>query len=350
MAYFRKLDSQMTRLLELFSREDRWLIIINADPDALASAMALKRIMAHRVLDVGIAQVNEITRPDNLEMISSLRIRTRRLTPTVAAQYDKFALVDSQPHHHEGFAPFKFSIVIDHHPLSPEHPLDADYTDIKPDYGAVSSLFTEYLYNLRIRPGKFLATALLYGIRTDTSSFERIFCMADVRAFQFLNKYANHPLLRKIYRSEFHLEWLEYFSQAFYKMRILGQGLFAYMNKVESPDILVALADFFLRVQGVSWTAVCGQVDEHVVAVFRGDGLRKDMGRFASRIFKNVGSAGGHKSMARAEIPLENMNGESPETFIWNRLHKKKKPVLPKEERPLSEEMDSLPDLDEKNE
>ena len=154
MAYFRQLDAQLTVLTELLSRDERWLIMINADPDALASAMALRRIMIHRVRDVGIARVNEVTRPDNLSMIRCLRIPTMRLTPNVAAQYDRFALVDSQPHHHPAFREFSFSLVFDHHPLVEEEPVLADYKDLKPEYGATCSLLTEYLYNLKIRPGK----------------------------------------------------------------------------------------------------------------------------------------------------------------------------------------------------
>ena len=63
MAYFRQLDDEMTHLLSLFERGDKWLIIINADPDALASAMALKRIMSRRVESCEIASINEVKRP-----------------------------------------------------------------------------------------------------------------------------------------------------------------------------------------------------------------------------------------------------------------------------------------------
>ena len=50
MAYFRSLPNLQT-MLDLFHREDDWLIPISADPDAMASAMALKRIMSRRVRD-----------------------------------------------------------------------------------------------------------------------------------------------------------------------------------------------------------------------------------------------------------------------------------------------------------
>ena len=321
MAYFRKLDPKLAKLQELLNKNERWLILINADPDALASAMALKRILAGRVEQVAIAHVNEITRPDNLAMIRLLRIATKKLTPPLAAQYDRFALVDSQPHHHPDFANINFSVVIDHHPKVAGTPVKADYVEIVSEYGSNSTIMTEYLYNLGLRPGKLLATALLYGIKTDTQSFEREFHDNDMKAFRYLSKFYSKPLLHKIIRSEFRLEWLKYFTQAFRKMRVMGKTITIFMGKVDSADILVILADFFLRVHGLSTTMVSGISDDKLVIVFRGDGLRRDMGKFAKRLFGDVGSAGGHKSMARAEIPMEKLGCHHASQFIWERLH-----------------------------
>ena len=319
MSLFHKIP-QLPQLLDMFAKEQRWCILINADPDALASALALKRIMAHRVEDAAIARVNTVTRPDNLEMISSLRIPVRKLTPTLAAQYDQFALVDSQPHHHPEFACRDIAICIDHHPVSEEHPVRAAYADIATGYGAVATRMTEYLYNLKIRPGMLLATALLYAIKADTQSFARPFADVDIRAFQYLSRFANQPLLRKIYRSEFRPEWLSQIPRALERMRRIGRGVYCYLGEMRDADVLVVLADFFLRIQGVGSVLVCGQVGDTAICVFRGDGLRRDMGRAAARLFGDLGSAGGHKSMARAEFPASVAGGEGLESFLWNRI------------------------------
>ncbi len=309
------------KMCKLFRREDRWLILINADPDALGSAMALKRIMSRRVEAADIARVNEVTRPDNLAMIRFLRIPLARLTPEMLQTYDRFALVDSQPHHHPDFATVPFSIVIDHHPLIPEHPVTAAYMDIRPGLGATCTILAEYLRALRIRPGKLLATALIYGIKTDTQNFSRPFQHGDILAFSGLNKYAGQDLLRRIVHSEFHKSWLKYFTRAFRKMRFVGtRGLFVFMDRLESPDVLVILADFFTRVHGLSWDMICGVSGGKAVAVFRGDGLFRDMGKVAAEHFGDVGSAGGHKTMARAEIDMEKLAGRNPEEFFWRRL------------------------------
>ncbi|WP_432735382.1 DHH family phosphoesterase [Maridesulfovibrio sp. FT414] len=322
MAYFKQLEDRLQDLLALCSKDERWLVVVNADPDSLASAMAFKRIIGRRVAAVGIAHINEIKRLDNLAMIHYLRIPTKKMIPTLVAQYDKFAIIDSQPHHHPDFSEVKFSVVIDHHPLPPEPYSHAKFTDIRPHYGSNSTMLTEYLYNLKIRPAKLLATALLYGIKTDTQSFERPFIDDDVKAFRYLTKHADMNLIKRITRSEIHPDWLRYFSRAFYNLRRIGPGLYSHLGKVENPDTLVILADFFMRVHGVSWDVVSGIYQETLVIIFRGDGLRKNMGRMAAKLFNEYGSAGGHKAAARAEIKLDALKDADPESFVVKKLTK----------------------------
>lgn len=317
MAYFRTLP-KLQVLLDQFHRDDDWLILINADPDAMASALALKRIMSRRMGDVQIAKVNEITRPDNLAMVRYTHLDMVDFTPELA-KGRKLALVDSQPDHHPLFKGREYGIIIDHHPLGDSCP-DAAYRMIKPEYGATSTLLTEHLYNLGIRPGKLLATALQFGIKTDTASFERHFIDVDLRAYQYLGRFADHALLSRIARSEFHRAWLDVFALACTNMYALESGQYVFLDAVDNPDVLVGIADFFMRVYEIRWVAVAGLYAGTVVVVFRGDGVSRDVGRYATMLFGQIGSAGGHKAMARAEFPVEAMQGTDPELFIWQRL------------------------------
>jgi nanoRNase/pAp phosphatase (c-di-AMP/oligoRNAs hydrolase) len=229
--------------------------------------------------------------------------------------------VDSQPHHHPAFKDVPFSVIIDHHPLPEEPYADDMLADIRPKYGATSTIMTEYLYNLKIRPAKLLATALQFGIKTDTNSFERHFYDADLRAYQFLNRHADHNLLSRIARSEFHLHWLETFARACTNLYGIGpSGQYVFVGAVDNPDILVNIADFFMRVYEIRWVAVGGLYGGQVVVIFRGDGISRDVGAFASQVFGSLGSAGGHKSMARAEFAVEAAEDKDLELFIWQRL------------------------------
>ena len=318
MAYFRTVPN-LSRLLELFSREHRWLVLINADPDAMASAMALKRIMSYKVRDVAIAKVNEIRRPDNLAMIRYTQLRMSRFYPGMLPHFDRFALVDSQPSHHPSFADVPFSVVIDHHPVAMKE--EVAFCEIKPEYGATSTMLTEYLYNLDIRPGKLLATALQFGIKTDTANFVRHFTDVDLRAYQYLARLGDHTLLSRISRREFLMPWLEVFAKACTNLYPVGaSGQYTYLGPVENPDILVNIADLFMRVYEIRWVAVAGLYEDLLVIIFRSDGISRDVGKYAAQIFGEIGSAGGHKSMARAEIPLAALEGKEAELFVWQKM------------------------------
>lgn len=321
MAYFSTVPN-LDKMLELFSREERWLIVINADPDAIASALALKRIMSRRVLEVRIAKINDITRPDNLAMIRYTHAHMVNYRPSMKNKYHKFAMVDSQPHHSPAFKGIPFSIIIDHHPYM-EQPLQAPvpYQVIKPEYGATSTMLTEYLYKLKIRPGMLLATALQFGIKTDTASFERHFYDVDLRAYQYLAKFADHTLLTRISRNEFYKSWLDAIAKAINTMYPIGSsGQFVFAHAVENTDILVIIADFLTRVYEIRWVAVSGICHGTVVTIFRGDGIFVDVGKFAQGAFGGLGSAGGHKAMGRAEFPLKALEGKDAELFCLQRL------------------------------
>ena len=320
----RKVNQYLARMLDLFDREDDWLITINADPDAMASAMALKRIMAHRTGEVVISHINPITRPDNLAMIRYLDIPLIPHDSTLPAFFSKHAIVDSQPHHNPEFGTLCPSIIIDHHPAPPEITCTAAYCDIRPSgqpgSATTSAILTDYLKALHIRPGVRLSTALQYGIRSDTAGFTRNTSELDLHAYLHLGKTADTMLLQRILRSEYLPGWLKYFSRAFSSLHQCGVGRFAFVGEVESPDILVVVADFFTRVHGLRWTVIGGVYNSMVILVFRGDGRSVDLGRFADQRFGMLGTAGGHRALARAEFPVEAAEGRNVEAFVFKRL------------------------------
>ncbi len=315
--------SFLDKVFSLLKKEESWCIVISADPDALGAAMALKRIIGRRVARVTIAAVNEITRPDNLAMIRYLRIPVKQWIPEMGGMFDHFAMVDSQPHHNEAFKNLKFSLIIDHHPLQPDGTTaeERPVSYIHPEYGATCTIFTRALEYLKIKPGRLLATAMLYGIRTDTAAFERAGGEADLRAYQYLTRYADMILLRRILRSEYLIQWLPWFSKAMRSLHTTkNKGCYAFVGKVTSSDILVAIADFFTRIHGLRWVAIAGCYKGRAVIVFRSDGSR-DIGQFASSRFGDLGGAGGHKTMARAEFDPP-VAKDKLGIFIQSRLEK----------------------------
>jgi len=237
-------------------------------------------------------------------MIRLLGIKLVHVEEIDPKKYSRFVIVDSQPNHHEAFGRFDFDVIIDHHPVTP---VNGRFMDIRPRYGSAASILTEYLRAAKIKPSVKLATGLFYAIKTDTSNFERESLMEDVRAFQFLFHHANTHLARRIDQAELKLNFLKYFRKALREKRVRKGKIFAHLGLVSTPDVCVLIADFFMRIDSVDWSIVSGIHDKKLIICFRSDGLRKNAGKLARERFGEIGSAGGHKNMSRAEIPLENL-------------------------------------------
>lgn len=305
---------------DLFLKEDAVLIVISADPDSLASALAIKSILRYRVRKMVVVYPNEIRRLSNIAMVDLLKIKASRIKNIDQDEFDKFIIVDSQPSHHPLFEDIQFDAIIDHHPVSGDW--QASYVDIRPDYGAVASMMVEYLRAAEIKPSVAIATALFYAIKVDTRNFEKQAKLADAISFRYLFNIANKNLVRKIELSEMRLSELNYFKTAFDAMKVSNNRLYAHVGRVFSPDVLVIIADFFNRVHPVSWVFISGIHGERLVVIFRCDGYRKNAGRLASKAFGKMGSAGGHREAARAEVPLKNLdkNDQDFDTQTLRRL------------------------------
>jgi nanoRNase/pAp phosphatase (c-di-AMP/oligoRNAs hydrolase) len=317
--------SQLHELKELFSPEDRLLILIKPDPDSIASSLALKTLLLKSIKYATTAYVGEITRQENIALVKLLNIPMERIEEVDLTEFNRTAILDGQPPHFDILEDRHLDVIIDHHPIVKGY--DATFKDIRPSYGSTSTIMTEYLNAARIKPTIRLSTALLYGIKTDTNNFERDTRAEDVWAFRYLFPRANKNVLRKIELSELSPEILNYFKMAFEKMKIFKDKIFVHMGEIDNPDVCVQLADFLMRVNNISSTVVSSVVDDNLVIILRSDGYRKDTGKMATKLFGDLGSAGGHRSAARAEIPLINLKKrlrglteETIETWITRRI------------------------------
>ncbi|MBT8350508.1 MAG: DHH family phosphoesterase [Deltaproteobacteria bacterium] len=299
---------KLRRFYKQFATNDHVLILINADPDAIACAMAMKRLLWRKVAGITISNINVINRPDNIAMVRLLGVKLVYVDEIDENKFERVIMVDSQPEHNELYARFRSDVILDHHP---DTGVKAPFIDIRPNYGAASSIITEYLRAAKIKPSAKLATGLFLGIKTDTDNFERKTQIEDVRAFQYLFRYANIHLARKIEQAELRLDFLKYFKTALENRRIRKGKVFVHLGTVVNPDVCVLIADFFMRVNSVQWSIVSGVYENKLIVIFRNDGIRKNAGTVAQKAFDVIGSAGGHKSMARAEIPIIQLKGQT---------------------------------------
>lgn len=293
---------KLNRFLSLFTSSSKVLVVINADPDAIASAMAVKRLLWRRVSEVTLAHFNKISRPDNLAMIDYTESGLVALDAIKKENFNMFIIVDSQPDHNERFAEFDYDAIIDHHPLTCD---TATYVDIRPDYGACATIMTEYLKSKKINPSSRLSAALMLGIKTDTSNFTRQASLKDIRAFQYLYQFADNNIVTKVERTALTQEDLDFVGIAIKQRKVINNRVFFHAGNITKPDELVVVADFFLTLSKVNWSIISGVYEKKLIIIIRNDGLRKGAGNTAKEAFFMYGSAGGHKTMARAELDLK---------------------------------------------
>jgi hypothetical protein len=108
---------------------------------------------------------------------------------------------------------------------------------------------------------------------------------------------------------------------------VTKKGIYSHLGVVPSADICVQVADFFTHAHGLGWVFVSGIYKEKLIVIVRNDGYKKDAGKLARQAFGSLGSAGGHRGAARAEILLSDLKAKrikgkdrSLRVFIRKRL------------------------------
>jgi nanoRNase/pAp phosphatase (c-di-AMP/oligoRNAs hydrolase) len=192
--------------------------------------------------------------------------------------------------------------VIDHHPEVA--PVRARFRDIRPAYGATSTILTEYLRAVEVKFSLRLATALLYGIKADTLHLERDAGRADMEAFAFLHGHANHSALRRIERPEVPEAALDALAAGIARRQVVDGAVLVHVGALAYPELVAQFADLFLQVEGVEWSVVSGTVGEELHVSVRNVGYVRSAGDVVRQAFGDLGSAGGHRSMAKAVVRL----------------------------------------------
>jgi nanoRNase/pAp phosphatase (c-di-AMP/oligoRNAs hydrolase) len=281
------------------------LIYGNPDPDAIASSVALKQVLKADIKNIRIGYTGAVGRPENASMIRQLKVPAFPVTEKDVKESDAVALVDCQPQFFGEFTLPRCDVVIDHHPNHLDRAVP--FVDIRSNYMAASSMLTEYMRAAKSTLTSRIASALYYGIKIDSRHFMNDLSPYDVEAIRWLRGKADREIVKLIEFSQFSREALDYFSIALVKRRFVKGVMFSHLGPVPFSDVCVQVADFLIRVERVEWALVTGVVGETLVVVFRNDGLKKDAGTLARSAFGKIGSAGGHKSMGRAEIPSKNL-------------------------------------------
>lgn len=277
----------------------------NPDPDALASAAAL-RFLAQQLVgcEATIGLGGYVGRAENRAMLRYLNIP---LVPVQDLRLDhasRIALVDTQPGRSNNSLPagLQASIVIDHHPQYSPVP-ELPFSDLREGYGATSTILTEYLMDARIHLETKIATALFYGIMAETQDLGREASTPDMDACSFLYPHTNKRRLAKIENARVPREYFAAFRAAIESAAIYGRVVVSILGEIRYPDMVAEMADFLLRLDEVEWAAAIGRYGDHLYVSLRTTNRDVNAGDVLQQV---LGSdhAGGHDMIAGGRVLL----------------------------------------------
>jgi nanoRNase/pAp phosphatase (c-di-AMP/oligoRNAs hydrolase) len=295
-------------LKELLKNQKHLLIVMqdNPDPDSMASALAL-RMMAHHLakLPCSITHGGTIGRAENRALAHYLRLDFRPIDQLDFTRFDLIGLVDTQPGAGNNSLPQEITadIVIDHHPCR-RTAGRTKLSDIRRKYGATTTILWEYLRLLNITPDTHLATAMIYGIRSDTHDLGMEASGADIRAIQYLYPLANLRMLSEIQRGRVQREYYQMLARGLSHARIYGPVIITSLGDIENPDMIGEVADLLLRDDEAQWTLCFGFYRQKMLLSIRSAHAGQKADKVMQLLVSRRGAGGGHDTLAGGQIPL----------------------------------------------
>ncbi len=315
-------QQRLVKLRTVLDGASTMLIVMqnSPDPDAIAAAAALKEIAnEYAGIACSLAHGGVVGRAENLALVRYLSLNPRPIEALDPTRFGRIAIVDAQP----GAGNISLDpsirpdIVIDHHPVRRET-RSAPFTDIRSRYGATSTILWEYLDAAGMTIEPRLATALVYGIRSDTQDLGRETTHADIEAFLALYPQANPRALGRIVAAPLPRAYFARLRWVLENASVYGPSIVASVNPLDTPEMLAEAADLLLRVDGVSWVLCYGVIEGWLHLSLRTSGRELAAGTVARRLAGKRGFGGGHQALAGAQIPLTpaRLSGPGQQRFI----------------------------------
>lgn len=296
------------KLLNLPFDEGKLLVLThdNPDPDALASAAAMKLLLeAKRDIRATIGYSGIIGRAENRAMVRLLGLPIHHLSRLNLDEYRYIALMDAQPHTGNTLLPETrpIDIVIDHHPLR-EETKKAVFYQVSEDLGASATLMTHYLLIAGVEVPVDLATALLYGIRSETQDLGREVHPLDLEAYHHLVPLSDASKLAAIAKPSLPRQYYAQLGVALDAILAGPTVVICPVGNVNDPDFVPEMADFAVRMEGVRWSLAYGYYDLKMYLSMRSNDPDASAGELMQEVLEGIGRGGGHGMRAGGNVDL----------------------------------------------
>ncbi len=308
------MPERLQALLRVAQSADRLLILTHndPDPDAIASAVALRYLLGHRLgITAEIAYKGIIGRAENKALVRYLGHPLRHVTSADLSSDRPIALVDTQPSagNNALWPELTPLIVIDHHPWR-EATAAAAFCDVRVNIGSTSTILTEYMRLAGVSPPPPIATGLFYGIKTDTLGLVRGASPTDVDAYFQLQSSIDVDALIEIERAQVPAEYFHRLDAALHGARVYQDVIISYVGPMRRPDLAAEMADLLLRLRDIQWAICMGAYQGTLVLAVRTRSRLLGAGRLVQDVVDRQGAAGGHGIMAGGQVPLLDQDPE----------------------------------------
>lgn len=312
---------KFNKLIETIKTKKVYIQTHNSpDPDAIASAAGLQYLLKKLGVNAEICYKGEIEKYNTVKMIDVFDIKIHNIDNIKDMKpEDVIILVDSQKGNSNiTDFPGDEIAVIDHHPVFVEN--EYYYKDIRPQTGACSSMVAEYINEIIKDIPSDIATALLYGIKMDTLDLSRGVSELDIDMFYMLYKKSDIEKLNKLQINTLQYDDLTAYSSAIRNIKIYGNIGFSNAGDGCPDSLLGTVSDFILALKEVDIAIVFSEKNGGIKFSIRNENEEMDAGKIINAALRDIGSGGGHKSMAGGFVNSEgkkNIIGDY-EKFIEN--------------------------------
>ena len=176
-------------------------------------------------------------------------------------------------------------------------------------------LLARELLTLKVEIPMKLATALVYGILSDTLDFYRVAKQETVETYMNLLPYSDVHILARIQNPSRPRKFFGDLSHCIARSQVRQRLIVSHLGQVENPDVISQMADFLLACEGIQWAFCTGRHGENITCVAQNLHLRRGCRGCLARYFQSPQAGGG----TRTNCGREAQGGRRPNGRILGR-------------------------------
>ena len=297
--------TNLDRLLGEINREHVYIQTHNfPDPDAIASAYGLQRLLGLRGVDATLCYKGKINRYSTVKLVEIMEIELLNVDDLekVLSDEDEVILVDSQKGNSNIIDITGDEIIcVDHHPNNDMFAYR--FCDIRPEVGACATMIAQYFFENNVPMDRKIATALTYGIRIDTNNLTRGVSKLDIEMLYRMYDDCDYNIISMLENSILCFDDLVAYSKAISSIEVHDDISFADTGK-DCP-VIADIPDFMLALKEVTFSVVYSAKDGGIRLSVRSEGTALDAGKVIGKALEGIGNGGGHASMAGGFVPFD---------------------------------------------